>query len=181
MNNYKIYEIHDLSNHLIFEILKSSITREMFTNDHISKNYLYDYRSNPANLFYILEAGRYKQGSYFVVTDSDNNYIASAGWNQYNNDTALVLTRMLVHPDYRTQYIIGKEVLPIMIEETNNYKNVWITANNYNKSIYQWFDRAAKGKSTSIHNQWPSTYEKFKPIGQHVVNHTLQWVAQLDK
>ena len=176
----KIHQINNLDNNDIVEILKSGITRDMFSNEQLAINYLYEHRDIPGNLFYILNQGRYSTGKYFVLT-IDDQYIASAGWNHYNDDTALVLTRMLVHPDYRTQYIIGKEVLPIMIEETSNYKNVWITANNYNKSIYQWFDRTAKGKSTSIHNQWPSTYEKFKPIGQHIVNHTLQWVAQLDK
>jgi len=176
----KIHQINNLDNNDIVEILKSGITRDMFSNEQLAINYLYEYRDTPGNLFYILNQGRYNTGKYFVLTINDR-YIASAGWNHYTNDTALVLTRMLVHPNYRTQYIIGKEVLPIMIEETSEYKHVWITANNYNKSIYQWFDRAAKGQSTSIHTQWPSTYEKFKPIGQHVVNHTLQWVAELDK
>jgi predicted GNAT family N-acyltransferase len=181
MNNYKIYEINDLSNQEVFEILKSGITNEMFANEDISKNYLYNYRNNSANLFYILSRGRYKIGKYFVITDQQDNFIASAGWNHYSNDTALVLTRMVVHPRYRTQFIIGSEILPKIIEQTSSYNKVWITANDYNKSIYHWFDRASQQKSTALHKDWPAIYKRFKPIGQHLVNHTLQWVVQLEK
>ena len=179
MNNYKIYEIHDLSNQLIFEILKSGITKEMFANDYISKNYLYEHRRNPANLFYILETGRYKQGSYFVVTDSDNNYIASAGWNHYTDDTALLLTRMLVIPKYRGSYILAKTILQQMIDQSSNYKNQWITFNEYNLTLYKWFERVEQGKRGALFNNWPEIYARFKPIGQREINHTLQYVVEL--
>ena len=179
MSNYKIYEIHDLSNQLIFEILKSSITKEMFANDCISKNYLYEHRSDPANLFYILEAGRYKRGSYFVVTDFDNNYIASAGWNHYADDTALLLTRMLVIPEYRGSYILAKTVLQQMIDQSSNYQNQWITFNDYNLTLYKWFERVEQGKCGALFNNWPEIYARFKPVGQHEINHTLQYVVEL--
>jgi hypothetical protein len=179
MSNYKIYEIRDLSNQLIFEILKSGITREMFTDDCISKNYLYSHCNDPANLFYILKAGRYTTGSYFVVTDSDDNYIASAGWNHYTDDTALLLTRMLVIPKYRGSYILAKTVLQMMIDQSSSYKHQWISFNEYNLTLYKWFERVDQGKSGALFNNWPEIYAKFKPIGQKEINHTLQYVVEL--
>jgi hypothetical protein len=174
-----VYEISDLSNQKVIDILVSGITSNMFDNEDIAKNYLYKYRDDPANLFYILQHGRYQIGKYFVITDEHDNFIAGAGWNQYTADTALILTRMVVHPKYRTQYIIGTEILPEIINQTKHYNKVWITANDYNKSIYRWFERAAEGKPTALYNDWPEIYKRFEPIGQHSVNHTVQWVAQL--
>lgn len=179
MINYKIYEIHDLSDRTIFEILKSSITREMFSNDHVSRNYLYEHHDDPANLFYILESGRYKKGSYFVVTDADNNYIASAGWNHYTDDTALLLTRMLVAPDHRGSYVLAKTVLQKMIDQSSNYKNQWITFNHYNITLYKWFKRVEQGKTGALFNNWPKIYSRFVPVGQKEINHTLQYVVEL--
>lgn len=179
--NYCIYEINDLSDQQIIEILKTGISKDMFKKENLLENYLYEHRDKPANLFYILENGRYSAGKYFIVTDYNNNFVASAGWNHYTDDIALLLTRMIVHPTYRTQYIIGKEVLPLMIEQTKNYKKLWITANDYNKSIYDWFDRSYQGKSTALFNNWPEIYKKFKPIGQRTVNHVLQWVVEMEK
>jgi N-acetylglutamate synthase-like GNAT family acetyltransferase len=181
MNDLRIYEINDLSNQKVLNILKSGITEYMFDNTTLAENYLYSQRDKSSNLFYILDHGRYQIGKYFVITDQQDNFIASAGWNHYSNDTALVLTRMIVHPRYRTQFIIGSEILPKIIEQTSSYNKVWITANNYNKSIYHWFERASQKKSTALHKDWPEIYKRFKPIGQHLVHHTLQWVVQLEK
>jgi len=181
MMNYHIYEIHDLSDQKIVELLKKSISDKMFDNPDICRNYLYEYRNDSANLFYILKNGRYRQGAYFVITDFDNNFIASAGWNEYDSDTALILTRMIVQPEHRAKYIIGNHLLPKIIEQTKDYKKVWITANNYNKSIYTWFERSNQGKSASLSKRWPDLYKNFEPIGQHTVYNTLQWVVQLKK
>lgn len=178
--NYKIHQIQNLSNEKVLEILKNGISPDMFHSDDISKNYLYDYREESSNLFFILKSGRYEKGNYFVVTDEQDNFLAAAGWNHYTDRIALALTRMIVHPKFRTQYIIGKEVLPIILEETKNYKKVWITANDYNRSIYTWFERTNQNKSSSLFNNWPEIYKKFKPIGKREVNHTLQWVAELE-
>jgi len=177
----KIYEITDDSNTKVIEILKQGITRSMFKNNKLFENYLYEYRENAANLFYLLKQGRYKTGTYFVIADDQDNYIASSGWYEYNKDTALVLTRMLVTPEYRTSYIVGHKLLPLMIDRASKYKNVWITCNEYNKSIYNWFSRSSEGKSPSLYRNWPEVYKKFKPIGQHKVNGVQQYVASLEK
>lgn len=181
MIDYTIHQISDASNSEVIKILKDNISEDFFKNKEININYLFEHRSNPANLFYLLENGRYKIGNYFVVTDKKNNFVASAGWNQYSRDTAIVLSRMIVHPNFRTKYIIGNLVLPIMIDQTSQYKHVWITANEYNKTIYHWFDRSYQGKTTSLYQNWPEVYKKFQPIGKRKIYHTDQWVAELQK
>lgn len=176
--DHKIYEINDLSNQLVNNILRTGITVTMFDSQQLSRNYLYDHRQDPANLFNKLEKGVYIQGCYYVVTDDKDNFIASAGWHHYNDSTALALTRMLVHPQYRTQYIIGNHVLPLILDSTKNYNKIWITSNEYNQSIYKYFERIHNNKSGTLFSNWPVLYKKFKPIGQHKVNNVLQWVAE---
>lgn len=178
--SYNIYQINDLTNLSVTDILREGIKADMFRNEEVSKNYLYAYKDQPSNLFFLLDNGRYYKGNYFVVTDKQDNLLAAAGWNHYTNHIALVLTRMIVIPKIRSQYVVGQEILPIILEETKAYKKKWITANDYNKSIYHYFERISQGKSSSISNQWPEIYKKFKPIGQREVNHTLQWVAELE-
>ncbi len=174
----EIHQINDLSNFKMVEILKNEITKDMFDRNQLAVNYLYEYRDTPGNLFYILNQGRYKIGSYFVVTNN-GRYIASAGWNHYDNDTALLLTRMLVIPEYRGSYILAKTVLQTMIDQSSNYKNQWITFNEYNLTLYKWFERAAQGKRGALFNNWPKIYGRFKPIGQREINHTFQYVVEL--
>jgi hypothetical protein len=176
-----VYEITDLTNTKVIDILKEGITEAMLANDKLHENYLYSHRDKRANLFSVLENGYYKNSTYFVITDDNDQYIASAGWNHYDESTALVLTRMLVIPEYRTSYVVGHTVLPTMIERTERYSNVWITCNEYNKSIYNWFDRASKGVSPSLYGKWPDVYKKFKPLGKRIVNSTEQYIVSLEK
>jgi hypothetical protein len=173
----KIHQITNLDNESV-EILKSGISRDMFGSDQLAINYLYEYRDTPGNLFHILNQGRYNTGKYFVLTINDQ-YIASAGWNHYTDDTALLLTRMLVVPEYRGSYILAKTVLQEMIDQSSNYKNQWITFNDYNLTLYKWFERVEQGKCGALFNNWPEIYARFKPIGQHEINHTLQHVVEL--
>jgi hypothetical protein len=179
----KIHEIHDLSNQTVIDILKHGLSD---INDvNIIKNYHPDYSNISGNLFYILDQGRYSQGhgKYFVITDDSDKYVCSVGWNEYdlNSSVALLLTRMYITPKYRAQYIIGKTVLPQMIEEAQNYSKLWITANNHNKAIYTYFERASQNKRTALFNDWPDIYKRFKPIGKKTVYYTEQWVAEYDK
>ncbi len=178
--SYNIYQINDLNDQHVINILQKGIRPDMFKTPDIAKNYLYDHRDLSSNLFYILNNGRYLKGTYFVITDPNDVFLAAAGWNHYTDNIALALTRMIVDPKVRSQYIIGNEIMPMILEQTKNYKKVWITANDYNKTIYTWFERSYQNKSTSIANQWPEVYKKFKPVGQREVNHTLQWVVELE-
>ena len=109
--------------------------------------------------------------------------MCSVGWNEYdlNSSVALLLTRMYITLKYRAQYIIGKTVLSQMIFEAQNYSKLWITANNHNKAIYTYFERASQNKRTALFNDWPDIYKRFKPIGKKTVYYTEQWVAEYDK
>jgi hypothetical protein len=178
---YRYYEISDLSNPHVNEIMKKGFQHSMFRYDILARNYCYEFRDDPRNIFYILEEGRYKDSSYFVVVDEDDNFMASAGWNGYTEDTALMITRMCVNPKYRNQYIIGNDFLPVMIERAFNYKNIWITCNDYNQVIYNWFERAAQGKPPSVDKTWPDVYRRFKPIGKKEVYYVVQNVVELDR
>jgi hypothetical protein len=172
----KIYTIQDLTNLKVLKILEFGLMSAVDT--HIRKNYHPDYKNDSANLFYILEQGRYKIGKYFVITDDNDNYIASAGWNEYDNDTALCLTRMYISPKYRSNFMIGEFVLPRIFTETTKYNKLWMTVNDYNKPLYNWFVR--NQRINSIGN-WPELYKKFKPIGQKMVNYTAQHVLEYDR
>lgn len=179
----KVHEIHDLANKLVIDILKHGVSE--IHDESIVKNYHPDYYNIPGNLFYILESGRYRHGhgKYFIITDDSDKYVCSVGWNEYdlNPTVALLLTRMYITPAYRAQYIIGKTVLSQMISEAENYSRLWITANNHNRSIYTYFERASQNKRTVLFNDWPDIYKRFKPIGKQVVYYTEQWVAEYDK
>ena len=179
----KIHQIHDLSNEHIISILKNGVSE--IRDDSIIKNYHPDYINSPGNLFYILKEGRYASdhGKYFVITDDSDKYVCSAGWNEYdvNPSVALLLTRMYITPLYRAQYIIGKSILPQMIDESKHYSKLWITANSHNIAIYKYFERASQNKRTVLFNDWPDIYKQFKPIGKQTVYYTEQWVAEYDK
>ncbi len=178
----KIYEIHDLSNLEIVDLLTNALSE--VDNPNIVQNYHPDYQHVPGNLFYILREGRYKRGmgKYFIVT-VDDKYVCSAGWNEYELDStiALLLTRMYITPTYRGKYIIGNNILPQCIQEASNHKQLWITSNEHNKSIYTYFERANQNKRTALFNDWPEIYKRFKPIGKKTIYYTEQWVAEYDK
>jgi hypothetical protein len=177
----KIHEIHSTKDAAVGFLLDAY---SKITDAAYIQNYHPDYSHLNSNFFYVLEQGRYRQGhgKYFVVTDNDK-YVCSCGWNEYDLEPtiALVLTRMYVSPEYRARYIIGNTVLPLCITETEQYQRRWITANEHNRTIYDYFVRAASGKRTALCNDWPSIYKQFKPLGIHTVYYTKQYVAEYTK
>lgn len=172
----KIHTIHDLTNHYVINILKKEFNT--ITDTNIISNYHPDYSDFSGNLFYILDNGRYIRGKYFIIVDETDNFIASAGWNELNADVALVLTRMYVSPKFRHTFIIGKTLLPLIVNETVEYKKLWGTINQYNKSMYNWI---ARYESQNKIGNWPDIYKNFKPIGQKLINNTLQYVLEYQK
>jgi hypothetical protein len=168
-----VHSIKDLNNSELVAILKNGL-REV-DDPNLVKNYHPDYSDSSSNLFFILNKGRFQKGNYFIVTDDDNNYIASAGWNEHTSETALVLTRMYVSKAYRKTFIVGKIILPIIIEQTVAYEKLWMTINDYNKPLYNWFVR---NKDTNFSLGWPDIYKQFTPIGKAIVNYTTQYVVE---
>jgi len=172
-----IHKIHDLSDNDVVTILKTGLKH--VSEDEIN-NYSDNASHNPANLFYLLASGRYARGSYYII-ENNGEYVASSGWNMYNADTAIVLSRSYVSIPYRTSYIMGKKLLPLMLDACKDVPKVWITCNEHNKTIYEWFTRSNSGKKGSISQNWPEIYTKFKPIGKKIIYYTEQYVAELQK
>lgn len=172
-----IYSIQDLSNIKIIELLKKEFSK--ISDVNLIKNYHPDYDKFSGNLFYILANGRYKIGNYFIIEES-NEYICSAGWNEYTDEIALLLTRAFVSAKYRRQYFLSKYLLPVMIEQSKQYSRLWITANEYNKTIYDAFCRLSLNKSAGLFDQWPNIYKNFVPIGVRTVYNTEQFVAEMN-
>ena len=170
-----IHQIQDLSNSTIINILEKGLGE--ITETNLIRNYHPDYKSENSNLFYILNHGRYKIGNYYIA-EEDGKYIASAGWNHYEDDIALALTRAYVLPEHRQSYIMANEFLPRILEETLAFNRIWCTCNDYNKSIYKGFVRLSRGKSAGLHNSWPKIYSMFVPIGIQQVYYTDQYVVE---
>lgn len=177
-----IHELHDDSNKYVISLLEHEFSK--IKNQNILKNYHPDFKENPANIFYILSdpKGRYKKGCYYVLEDN-GTYVCSAGYNEYDldNTIALALTRAYVAPENRTKYYMGEYILPKIIESTEKYEHLYITADSYNSAIYQWFVRANEGKSPGMFNDWPDIYRKFKPIGKQTIYYTEQFVADYQR
>lgn len=170
-----IHEIHDLSDTYVTSLLENGLSQ--ITDKQYITNYHPEYAHNTGNLFYILEHGRYVKGKYYVL-EENGKFICSGGWNEYEPDIALMLTRLYIAPEHRAKFYAGNYILPKALEEATEYKHVWITCNQYNKSIYNWFDRASKGKRPGLFADWPEIYRKFIPIGKKDIYYTEQYVAE---
>jgi hypothetical protein len=167
----EIHKITDDTNYDVMEILKNGLSM-MEDNKDIIKNYHPDYASSNSNLFYILKEGRYKTGGYFVITE-DGKYIGSAGWNPYYNDTVLLGTRFYVLTQHRHHTIISKNILPICIKESWEYKHQWITINHYN---YTWYKALSRKRWDHV-----SLIKHLEPLGMKEIYYTHQWVLELNK
>jgi hypothetical protein len=172
-----IHELHDLSNDYVISMLKQEFSK--ITDEKYLKNYHPDYLEEPGNLFKTLEQGRYLKGAYYVI-EEDRNYVCSAGWHEYELDSsiALLLTRLYITPEHRTKNYAGTYLLPKALSESENYKHIWMTVNEYNKGLYAWFDRAQQGRRTSLFHTWPEIYKKFVPIGKRDIYYTEQYVVE---
>ena len=177
-----IHAIHDLTNPHVINILKKEFNT--ITDTNIISNYHPDYSDTACNLFYILQAGRYRlsKGKYWVM-EENGEYLGSAGWNEYELDTdvALVLTRTYVPKKFRGQYLLANHLLPMMLQETSNYQKTWLTVNEHNDVLYQWFLRSSENKRPALFNNWPQIYKKFYPIGKKDIYYTQQYVLEYTK
>ena len=175
----QLHKIKDSSNKIVMDLLEDSFSK--ITDSNIIKNYHPNFKDDPANIFYILNdpSGRYHRGCYYVLED-EGEYMCSAGYNEYDLDKtiALALTRAYISPEHRTKYFMGEYILPEIIKNTVQYTHLYITADAFNSTIYQFFVRASKGKRTAMFNDWPDVYRKFKPIGKKTIYYTEQYVAE---
>lgn len=168
----RLYRVTDTSNQHAMAILRRGLSTA--TGDQKTlENYHPDYSSNNANLFYILEHGRYAAGAYFFVCDEQDNFLASSGWHPYNETTALVSSRAYVAPAGQFQYPIATFITPVAIREAWSYPELWMCFNEHNYGFFKGFSRG----------KWENhpTYKYFEPAGEAVVNHTHQWIVRVNK
>lgn len=168
----KLYRITDTSNTHAMSILRRGLSTA--TGDQKTlENYHPDYSTHNANLFYILEHGRYARGAYFFVCDENDNFLASSGWHPYNDTTALVSSRAYVAPLGQHQYPIATHITPVAIREAWAYPELWMCFNDHNLGFFKGFSRG----------KWENhpTYKYFEPAGEAVVNYTPQWIVRVNK
>ncbi len=169
-----VHMINDMSDSYALGLLKTGLSN--IPAEQGSKNYAYEHRDLNSNLFYVLEHGRFRNGTYYVIED-DGKYIASAGWNPYTESIALLMTRMYVIQSKRSQYFMGELLLPKMIESVKDYPDVYMTFNEHNKALYTWIERMKPGTQ----NIWPSIWSQFDAIGKQIIYNTDQYVVRLRK
>jgi hypothetical protein len=170
----EIHAIQDLSNNYVTNLLKNNLKE--ITKPELIQNYHPDYSETPGNLFNILANGRYDIGNYFVM-EEDGKYAGSAGWNEFE-DVVLLFTRAYIPPEKRRNYFLAKHLMPLMLKETRFYDKVWITCNEYNRSIYHGLEKLQAGQPAGLFDQWPEIYKKFVPIGVQKIYNTNQYVAE---
>ncbi len=172
-----IHSIKDIKNKKIIKLLKDNFVN--ITDKKLVQNYHPDFSDIPGNFFYILKEGRYLNGNYLIM-EEDGVFYGSAGWNKFE-DKALLLTRAYIPEKFRRQYLFSKHLIPVMLEETIDYKKLWITCNEYNITIYHAVTRLNEGKPAGLFDQWPLIYKQFKPIGKKIVNHVEQYVLEYQR
>jgi hypothetical protein len=79
------------------------------------------------------------------------------------------------------QYLIANNILTRTLEQTTHYNNIWLTVNEHNKALYNWFVRKEQNKRAALFNNWPEVYKRFKPIGKKTIYYTEQYVVELQR
>ena len=171
-----VHPIKDLGNGPVVNLLRQGL--ETMPEHDLAVNYHPYFDNDPANLFYLLNNGRFDIGNYYVMQTELGEYAGSAGWSRLNDTTALALVRAYIPLKFRTAYNMAKYILPKIMEETVAFNSIWITCNHYNKPIYDALVKLSKGEPAGLFNQWPAEYKKFTPIGTKVVNNSVQFVAE---
>lgn len=177
-----LHFLHDTKDERIVSILKEGLSCVL--DERITKNYNPKYSEHNANLFYLLEHGRYRssKGKFFVL-ENNGKFVACAGWNEYDEDPniALLLTRVYIAPEYRANYFLTKYFLPAMLPEALRYSKIWMTFNSYNKVIYDWFIKINNsGQDGFVAKKFP-IFKSFKPIGVQLIYFTDQYVIEYQK
>lgn len=167
---HRINSIRDPAVDFLIAGLSACLDVDDYPDSH---NYHPEFKSAGPNLFRALANGRYESGCYFVL-EKDGEYCGSGGWNHYKDNVALALTRAYIPRKYRSQFFLGKYLLPLIVDETKSYDHLWMTVNEHNKIVYRWLEQGKRGK-------WPEIYEKFVPLGETWVYNTMQYVLEYER
>lgn len=174
-----VHEIHDLTNPVVVNLLETGLSK--ITDENYVKNYHPAHSSDPGNLFFVLERGRYQKGrGKFFVIEENGEFACCAGWCQYDGEpsTAIGINRLYTDPKYRFNYYGGTVVLPQSLEESKHYKNIWLTFNEWNARLHDRFVKAAAGERV---NDWPEIYHQFLPIGKKIIYNVPQFVVAMKR
>lgn len=176
--------LHSLKSHKdkhLVDFLKKNFSKIKETQ--LVRNYHPDFENESSNFFNILQNGRYENGNYFIL-EEDGKFCGSAGWNPYryrNEIIALGLTRCYLSREYRNKWLLSKYFLPMILEETKEFKKLWLSVNEYNKTIYKGFELFAQGKPVGLGEPWPKIFSQFIPIGKKTIYFTKQYVLEWNK
>lgn len=176
-----IHSIKDNSNIFLLDFLKQNFSK--ISEPNLIKNYHPDFSNESGNFFNILKNGRFNEGKYFVLEDA-GIYCGSAGWHPYHYDNELValgLVRCYLPKEYRRKWLLSKYFLPNILEETSNFKKIWLTFNEYNKGLYKGFELLSQGRNVGLGESWPKVFSKFIPIGKKTIYFTEQFVVEYNK
>lgn len=172
----EIHSIKDLNDSYVISLLEQGLSK--VEEPTLKENYHPANKNNNANLFYLLDNKRFAVGNYYVMETDDGEYAGSAGWNKYTDDTALVFVRAYIPKKYRVQYLMAKNLMPKILEETSKFNRLWITCNEYNKAIYKGLIQLSNNKPAGLSSPWPEQYACFKPVGIKTVNYVDQYIAE---
>lgn len=173
--------MNELSNNRASFLLQKGLSE--VTENYCIKNYHPDYKSDPANIFYILtNEGRYRKGhGCYYVFEENEKFISCFGWNQYELDSqiALIFTRLYTIPSFRNLQF-HHNYLDVVLEETTSYPIIYATYNLYNKQMYDRYLYYKKHGKNKL-GKYVKLYDKFTPIGIKDVYYTPQYVCEYRK
>lgn len=108
---------------------------------------------------------------------------ALGGGYQIDENGIAILTRLFVVPHYRMRLFI-QHLLAALVDSLTQVEGlkpdtrVYITFNQYNSALYEWFVRKAQGRGASFGKQWPEVFSVFKPAGLQLINNVEQYVCE---
>ena len=188
IENYKIYQLNDLSNQEYVDRLKdtlASIPIKEYKGGEV--NYLYAYKDTSGNLFRILDEGRFKSGAYYLITDNEDNFVVGTGWHMYQHEeegeVAILCSRSILATKYRNTTIFPTTIQPPIIEQIKLKKpsgKIWQTFNGRTARLIniilhpKYLDPTHKAHDPLY---W-KTGAKFNYIGKRTVFYTEQEVIE---
>ena len=139
-----------------------------------------DWESNPASLFYLI----YKEqrlvgssGQYFVLNDNGNT---AAGSGVYVKDnTAILLVRSWIIPEFRSKWLLHEHLLPLQLTWARSQaaKDAMITVNEYNKNLLVIFKRAMRSERHPMSKWYKDAVISDEP---EIIKNVPQWTVKFN-
>lgn len=119
--------------------------------------------------------GRFKTGDYVFLVEEDE-LVAGAGFYEYDQDTAICMSRLYVFPKFRREGKAGI-IVEYQLEQlaASHCSRALITFNTYNKGFYDAFVKDIEGYRMKM---FPSIWKRFHPIGLQHINNVDQYCCE---